>query len=640
MCRMVIGQRAPRLCSPQRDRSLTPRGTPRGSRPEVSLASRSPRAISPRGVAQTDVDLNRRCRDLSPGAGAIGWRIPAASASLWPTPWSGSTAWVPPPLPPVSTDLTSRILALEEQQASPAPISPPPDQDLERRIEQLSAELRVAEAAAERSSTLEEQLALGAAEWRAHALELEKRMEEGEEQAARRAAEEARRGELSASEARERLHEARYAEQRQAIEGQHRELQDRHAAASSEQEDLQRRLAALSTDNERLRADTERLREAHAAEQQARREAHERSSLVTSELERLRTSAEEGLAKRRALEAQLEQLQGSVNSEALSRQHREAEAELRAELEQLRLARDAQAAGRTDAEQGRDLEVVSRQEAERARDAAHAENQRLEAFVAQSRADLHESGARFSATEERLQASERRAQELTGEIARLVAVSEDSKSRLQSVDSERTEMERTRETLIIRETEIRTLKAQVVDMEGLRAQLAQLQGERDTLASDTHHLKEMNKKREHEIDRLRHSVTSEKETTNRVRKSLETLEKKESIRRTSHDESRPSSMTKTRSHAISVDLLNEPERRERRTSTTHSVVVDLGAEAGLEGSRASLGSGAKRGSAASAKLPAGQRQPTVLTTPRGSRVSRSSADATSAAAMVVDLGAS
>jgi len=168
--------------------------------------------------------------------------------------------WAPPPLPPVSTELTARLDALEVQRV---------DKARELRVEQLRQELLSSQASAAQRRALEVQLENSSAEWRERVEVLETKHRQDQATLNLRAEEEMRareeadrlRIELQASrdaEARQREENDRLRVDVQELDRLRVELQ---VARDADKNNFDLQLRRLQEDNERLRIEIQTIRD-------------------------------------------------------------------------------------------------------------------------------------------------------------------------------------------------------------------------------------------------------------------------------------------------------------------------------------------------------------------------------------------
>jgi len=121
-----------------------------------------------------------------------GYLPPASAGYISPVPAAASYAcavWPPPPLPPVSCELTARLDALEAQKNSAI------DRVRETRLEKIRGELELAQAAASQCKLLEQQLEQCNVEWKVKFDLLEMKCKQSEAEASSRIAQAVREAE-------------------------------------------------------------------------------------------------------------------------------------------------------------------------------------------------------------------------------------------------------------------------------------------------------------------------------------------------------------------------------------------------------------------------------------------------------------
>lgn len=196
---------------------------------------------------------------------------------------SQSTVWPPPPLPPISQELSARLDLLESQSTG-AHL----EVMFERRVEQLENELAAARASVAQVGTLEAQLVAKDAEWRDRLRSTEAQLDSMEElrRSCRAAEEERDRLNLEIqrlhSQDSEALMRARDAEEeRERLRLEVHRLQSSYNAELSSTSDLRRKAGYIEEEKDQMRSEM--------AQMQAVHEGHlNRQSMIMEEKERLR----------------------------------------------------------------------------------------------------------------------------------------------------------------------------------------------------------------------------------------------------------------------------------------------------------------------------------------------------------------
>lgn len=348
-----------------------------------------------------------------------------------------------------------------------------------------------------------------------------------------------RDAERSAGEEAERRHadiEARHLELQDAhagVETEHRDLLDEHAAVQEQHRELQRRHRTLDTANARLRSDLQKLQDAHGKEQSTRKDAHHRGRRVTLELDQVRGDMQ-----------RLQQIcdDHATTKDGEQQRHMQLEqqlAQLRTDLEQLQVDRDAEASSasevrrqhvemtadverlRADGKQlrdARDAERASREEANRLQESMVEETDRLRMQASFLDSELQKFTIRVVASEERSKAlTAERDAERENSRRRSVALQEQQASELEAT---RTREIVERHEVTIHEYKVRSGRSQA-EIAELQRELQEIEVAKETLASDSKRLQNMEGRHDDAIAKLRSSISSEEQVIRQLQGDIE-----------------------------------------------------------------------------------------------------------------------
>lgn len=480
------------------------------------------------GGAFREMDLS------SLGGDAASW----SGAAVFP----GAAPWPPPPLPPMSFELRSRVASLEVQRGEAEEAARRrADVLLEERVTQLRQELSTAEAQVEECCTLEERLELSSSEWRERVMELELRAEAGEAAAVRRAARQARDAELRAqeeAESRRRAAADRYRslqQQHDDMQDEHRDLHQRHASEQDRHSALQRRHTILDSEGEHLRDDLQRLRSTLDAEQAGGEEVHKQSRRVESELSQARVELD------RTQQLCNEHSSGTEDSRERRQMLEDQLGSLRSDMERLQAARDAEAATKRSAQQqheamGAEL-VRVREDIERLQESASAESaarDEVQSSCAAARLERDRAQAQNASRQAEVREAEGRAERMAEEVQRLTIECADART-LTGDGAADAELQQQRVNLAMRQSEttiheyklteerfLVEVSRQDKELGELRRIVLQARTERDQRQTEYDRLKEEDRSKEQAIARLQHQREEDRGRVRVMRKELDT----------------------------------------------------------------------------------------------------------------------